>query len=81
MATKQLSQTEALKMILSKGRPPQRFTLDQLVELVWKKTKRTVTRSSLIVRLSELRSDGWEIQTFRGKASRSKDGSAQYQLA
>lgn len=77
MATKQLSQTEALKVILGKGR---RYTLNQLVDLVGKKTKRKVTRASLIVRLSELRAEGLTINTYRGKASRSKDGSAQYQL-
>lgn len=73
---KKLSQTDALKVILSKGR---RYTLNQLVDLVGKKTKRTVTRASLIVRLSELRSGGMTINTYRGSASRAKDGSAQYQ--
>lgn len=78
---KQLSQTEALKEILKKkvGGKKKRYTLDKLVELVVKKTKRTVTRESLIVRLSELRRTGMKINTFRGSASRAKDGAAQYQ--
>ena len=82
MAKPQLSQTEALKTILKKktaGGKKKRYTLDQLVELVIKKTKRTVTRQSLIVRISELRSTGMKIDTFRGGASKAQDGAAQYQ--
>jgi hypothetical protein len=82
MAKPQLSQTEALQEILRKktsGGKKRRYTLDQLVELVIKKTKRTVTRQSLIVRISELRSGGMKIDTFRGGASKDKDGAAQYQ--
>jgi hypothetical protein len=78
----QLSQTEALKDLLKKktsGGKKKRYTLDQLVELVAKKTKRTVTRGSLTVRLSELRRTGMKINTFRGSASRAKDGMAQFQ--
>jgi hypothetical protein len=79
---KQLSQTEALKEILKKktaGGKRKRYTLDKLVELVGKKTKRTVTRQTLIVRISELRRVGMRINTFRGSASKAKDGAAQYQ--
>jgi hypothetical protein len=82
MAKKQLSQTEALRTILKKktsGGKKKRYTLDQLVDLVAKKTQRTVTRQSLIVRISEIRAGGMKINTFRGSASRARDGAAQYQ--
>jgi hypothetical protein len=81
MAKPQLSQTEALKELLKKktAGKRKRYTLDQLVELVAKKTKRTVTRATLIVRISELRRTGMKINTFRGSASKAKDGAAQYQ--
>jgi DNA-binding response OmpR family regulator len=76
---KQMSQTEALEILF--GNKKKRYTLAQLVELVAKKTKRTVTSGSITVRISTMRSDGMKITTFRGKASRAKDGKAQYQVA
>lgn len=77
MAKKQLNQMDALRAILKSGR---RYTLTQLVQLVAKKTKRTVTAPSITVRLSQLRAEDLDISTYRGSASRAKDGSAQYQL-
>ena len=77
MAKKQLNQMDALRAILKSGR---RHTLDQLIQLVAKKTKRTVTATSITVRLSQLRAKGLNISTYRGSASQAKDGSAQYQL-
>ena len=78
MAKKQLNQMDALRAILRNA--PNRHTLDQLIQLVAKKTKRTVTATSITVRLSQLRAEGLNILTYRGSASRAKDGSAQYQL-
>lgn len=76
MAKKPPSQTEVLEVLFSKSK---RYTLAQLVELVAKRTKRTATSSSITVRISNMRSDGMKITTYRGKASKAKDGAAQYQ--
>lgn len=79
MAKKPMSQTEALEALF--GNKKRRYTLDQLVELVATKTKRTVTSGSITVRISVMRSGGAKITTYRGKASKAKCGSAQYQGA
>jgi len=73
---KQLNQMDALEVILSNGR---KYTMDQLVELVEKKTHRSVNRASLAVRLSHLRAKGLKIKTLRGKAV--KDGVTRYTIA
>jgi hypothetical protein len=73
---KQLNQMDALETILGSGR---KFTMDQLVELVEKKTRRSVNRASLTVRLSHLRARGLKIKTLRGKAV--KDGITRYTTA
>lgn len=77
MARKTVSQTDAILAILASGR---RITLPQLAERVGRKTKRSVSPSSLTVHLSNLRSDGYNIATFRGGASRAKGGATQYAL-
>ena len=69
----QLNQQEALKAVLRSGR---RYTMDQLVEQVGKKTRRKVKRTSLAVQLSHLRAKGLKIKTLRGKAVR--DGITRY---
>ena len=68
-----LNQTEALKVILSRGR---KCTLEQLVELVSKKTGRTVKAASLNVCLSHLRAEGVNVVTYRG--SETRDGVTRY---
>ncbi len=78
MATKKLNQYDALSVIFKSGR---RFTMDQLVEAVSKKTGRGATRGSITVQLSHLRTDGVEIETLRGSASTAKDGSTQYRVS
>lgn len=77
MATATVNQFDAILSILSNGK---RITMDQLIERVHRKTKRSVTRNSLTVRLSQLRADGYDIVTLRGSASKAKDGSTQFQL-
>jgi len=72
---KQLNQMDALEVILSNGR---KYTMDQLVELVEKKTRRSVNRASLAVHLSRLRAKGLKIKTLRGKAV--KDGVTRYTI-
>lgn len=68
-----LNQTEALRLILSRGK---KLTLEQLVELVAKKTGRTVKAESLNVCLSHLRAEGVNVVTYRGSAT--KDGVTRY---
>jgi len=68
-----LNQTEALRVILSRGR---KLTMTQLVELVAKKTGRTVKAASLNVCLSHLREDGENVVTYRG--SQARDGVTRY---
>lgn len=74
MATKKPNQFDALTAIFKSGR---RFTMDQLIELVAKKTGRSVTAGSISVQLSHLRAEV-EIETLRGSNSTAKDGSTQY---
>lgn len=69
----QLSQTEALRLILSRGK---KLTMAKLVELVAKKTGRTVKAASLTVCLSHLRADGENVVTYRG--SQTRDGVTRY---
>lgn len=77
MAQTQLNQQDALRAILHGGR---KYTMDQLVELVGKKTQRKVKRTSLFVQLSHLRrakgSKALKVKTLRGKAV--KDGITRY---
>jgi hypothetical protein len=73
---KQLNQTDALETILNSGR---RYTMDQLVELVEKKTRRSANKASLTVRISHLRAKGLKIKTLRGKDV--KDGVTRYTIA
>jgi len=68
-----LNQTEALRAILSRGK---KLTMDQLVELVSKKTGRTVKAASLNVCLSHLRAEGCNVVTYhRGQT---RDGVTRY---
>ena len=77
MATKKKpNQYDALMTLFNSGR---RFTMDQLVEMVGKKTGRSVTAGSISVQLSHLRAE-LDIVTHRGAASK-VDGVVQYQLA
>jgi len=73
MAKQKLSQTDALEVILSRGR---KLTLAQLVELVGKKTGRAVKAVSLSVCLSHLRKRGVNVVTYRGSGTR--DGVTRY---
>lgn len=77
MAQTQLNQQDALRAILRGGR---KYTMDQLVELVGRKTRRKVKRASLFVQLSHLRhakgSKAVKVKTLRGKAV--KDGVTRY---
>ena len=68
---------DAILAVLGKGT---RVSTTQLLERVAKKTKRPLALNTLRVRLSELRRQGYTINTFRGSQSRAKDGSTQYQL-
>lgn len=72
-----MNQQDALRAILSSG---QKFTMDQLVERVGKKTGRKVKRTSLFVHLSHLRTargkKALKVKTLRGKATR--DGVTRY---
>lgn len=77
MARQTLSQTDAILAILANGR---RITLAQLAERVGRKTRRSVSPSSLTVRLSNLRAAGHNIATFRGGSSRARGGATQYAL-
>lgn len=77
MATKKPNQYDALTAIFATGR---RFTMDQLVEMVAKKTGRSVTAGSISVQLSHLRAE-MDIMTFRGSASKAEDQVTQYQRA
>lgn len=77
MARATVSQTDAILTILKDGR---RITLAQLAERVGRKTRRSVSPSSLTVRLSNLRQAGYNIATFRGGASRARGGATQYAL-
>ncbi len=68
-----MNQTDALELILNRGR---KLTLDQLIELVSKKTGRTVEAASLNVCLSHLRKRGVNVVTYRGSGTR--DGITRY---
>jgi len=68
-----LNQTEALHVILRRGK---KLTMNQLIELVGKKTGRTVKAASLKVCLSHLREEGVNVVTYRGMATR--DGVTRY---
>lgn len=68
-----MNQTDALEAILSQGR---KRTMAQLVELVAKKTGRTVKAASLNVCLSHLRESGVNVVTYRG--SETRDGVTRY---
>lgn len=78
MAKTKVNQYDALTAIFKGGR---RFTMDQLVEMVAKKTGRSVTPGSISVQLSHLRADGLKIETLRGSESKAKDGSTQYRVS
>jgi predicted DNA-binding ribbon-helix-helix protein len=65
--------TEALLEILSRGR---KLTLAQLIELVAKKTGRTVRAASLNVCLSHLREEGHNVVTYH--RSQTRDGVTRY---
>lgn len=68
---------DAILAVLGNGK---RVSTTQLLDRVVKKTKRSLGVNTLRVRVSELRRQGHDIQTFRGSASRAKDGTTQYQL-
>lgn len=68
-----MNQTDALELILGRGR---KLTLAKLVELVGKKTGRTVKAASLNVCLSHLRERGVNVVTYRG--SETRDGVTRY---
>jgi len=78
MAKQKVNQYDALTAIFKSGR---RFTMDQLVEMVAKKTGRTATSGSISVQLSHLRADDVKIETLRGTDSTAKDGSTQYRVS
>lgn len=73
MAKKKMNQTDALVAILSQG---SKRTMAKLVELVSKKTGRTVKATSLNVCLSQLRKSGVNVVTYRGNETR--DGVTRY---
>ena len=73
MAKQKMNQVDALVAILKQGK---KRTMAQLVELVGKKTGRTVKATSLSVCLSHLRKSGENVVTYRG--SETRDGVTRY---